>query len=62
MLINATIVSSFIDNIIYFVTVFDILSLQPSSVTVQPGVCMTLSETPDRFFGDGAQMSVYLHV
>ena len=33
-----------------------ISSLQPSSVAVQPGLCRTWSETPDRFSHDEAHM------
>ena len=62
-MISTTVVSGFIEDIIiYFVSVSDILSLQPYSVNVQRCLCLTLSETPDRIFRDEAQMSVYLHV
>ena len=45
-----TIVSSFINNISILFLYPTFFSFQPSFVTVQPGLCLTLSETPDRFF------------
>ena len=39
----------YIDSTIPLLPIYEISSLQPSSVAVQAGLCGTWSETPDRF-------------
>ena len=47
----------YIDNTIPLLPKSEISSLSPSSVTVQPGLCETWSETPDRFSNEAQMMT-----